>query len=334
MFDNENGTEIVQAGAMGEITKSEIQAQVDVAHRYPRSIKTFLQEAKTMATMTREIAESCIYSLPRGKDPITGPGVRLAEIAASTYGNLQIGARVVDSSGFAEVVAQGLAWDMERNVRIVTETRRNIQTKEGKRFTNDMVVVTGNAAASIALRNAVFRIVPKCYIDDIYRAAVECAVGDSKSFVATRAAWIARLNKAGVSTERILARLEKPSVEDLTLDDVEKIIGLGNAIKSKDVTFDEAFPAVVAAPAPAPPEQDGKRVSVGKSAQSKPVAKSEPTTKPVITPAEVTQLMNAAIESGDAKFAKTCEAALDGDFEALAACQERLKRTMREPGQD
>jgi hypothetical protein len=260
--ENETSVEIISASAIGEITKSEIQSQVDVAHKYPRSIKKFLLNAKTMATMTKEISESCIYALPRGRDPITGPSVRLAEIAASTYGNLQIGARVADSSGPTEVVSQGMAWDMENNVRISIETRRSILNKFGQRYSADMVAVTGNAGASIALRNAIFRIIPKCYIDEIYRTAVDTAVGDSKTFAATRTEWIARLNKTGISTDRILARFEKASVEDLTLEDIEKIIGLGNAIKNKDITLDEAFPAVKVAEPESAPAAEGHRMSL------------------------------------------------------------------------
>ena len=242
MSQDENSIEIIQAGAVGEITKSEILTQIEAAHRYPRQIKRFLADAKTMATFSQPIAESCIFSMPRAGGQLTGPSIRLAEIAASTYGNLQIGARIVDSTGHSEVVAQGMAWDMERNVRMVVESRRSILTKGGTRFTNDMVVMTGNAAASIALRNSIFRIIPKCYIDDIYSEVKLTAIGDMKSFIDTRNRWIAKLNKAGITTERVLARLERPSVEDMSIDDIEVLIGLENAVKAKEISGDEAFP--------------------------------------------------------------------------------------------
>jgi hypothetical protein len=328
-FDEENGMEIVRGNAVSEITRSEIQSQVEVAHQFPRSIKTFLREAKTMVTMNQEIAEACIYSLPRAGKPITGPSVRLAEIAANTYGNLQIGSRVVDSTGFSEVVAQGMAWDMERNVRIVIETRRNIQGKNGQRFTNDMIVVTGNAAASIALRNAIFRVVPKCYIDDIYKSAVGRAVGDSKTFVETRDRWISRVNKSKISTDRLLARLGRASIEDMTLEDIEILIGIDNAIRAKDCTIDEAFPVVEAAPAPAPPEQDGKRVSVNsrqataKPATSDPQPKSAPSnTDPAITPEQIKTIKRGAKYAGDKELVTLCEQGLEGDFAALSRLTE------------
>src|SRR5579872_4963852 len=107
---DETRIERVQSpSAMSAIVRSEVEAQLDAAHKYPRSITTFLQDAITLATTSQEIAESCMYSLPRGGKFITGPSVRLAEICASAYGNLQFGARVIDAEE-KEVVAQGAAW--------------------------------------------------------------------------------------------------------------------------------------------------------------------------------------------------------------------------------
>lgn len=251
--------QIVSEGMAGAIVRSEVEAQLSAAHKYPRSPKRFLQEAITLATLTQDVAEACIYSLPRGGKMIAGPSVRLAEIAASAYGNMQIGARVVNAEE-REVVAQGVAWDMEKNLRVTIEARRRITNKHGKRYDDDMIVVTGNAAASIALRNAVFRAIPRAYIEQIYQQVRRVAVGDAKSLVNRRSEVLDRLAKIGVPNDRVFQKLGVKGIEDIGLEQLEVLIGLGTAIKGGEMQLDDAFPAV--APAPAAPAQDGKRISM------------------------------------------------------------------------
>jgi hypothetical protein len=245
-FVDETTTAIVKVdtSVATALARNETEAQIDVARKYPRSVKRFMADAITLATLDQEIAESCIYTLPRGDKPISGPSIRLAEICASAYGNIHIGARVVGVEE-KEIVAQGVTWDLEKNVRVTIETRRRITDKNGRRYKDDMVTVTGNAAASIALRNSVFRVIPKAFVNKIYAQARAVAVGSASTLAERRATVFERLQKMGAFKERILARISKPSIEDVTIDDIETLIGLGTAIKSGDATVDETFPAPV-----------------------------------------------------------------------------------------
>lgn len=45
-----------------------------------------------------------------------------------------------------------------------------------------------------------------------------------------------------ITDDRILASLDKPSIDNVTLDDVTHLIGLGTAIRDGAQTVDEAFP--------------------------------------------------------------------------------------------
>lgn len=262
----------VSMNAVGAITKSEVEAQLDAAHKYPRSITRFLQEASNLACLTVEIAESCIYSLPRDGKTITGPSVRLAEICASAYGNLHVGARVLDAEE-KEIVSQGVAWDLQKNLRATIEVRRRITGRNGRRYSDDMVTTTGNAGASIALRNAIFRVIPRAYVNQIYDKARKVAVGDAKTLVNKRGELLDRLLKLGVTQDRVLLRLEKTGVEDIGVADLEVLIGLGTAIKQGETTIDEAFPAP--APSPAAPADDGKRMKIGSSKQAAPSVQAD-----------------------------------------------------------
>ena len=310
-------THLVRAevGALEAMTRSEVSVQLDAAHRYPRSIAKFLKDAKSLATLTPAIAESCMYSVPRGGKMLTGKSVRLAEIVASTWGNLHVGARVVDI-GEREVTAQAVVWDMEKNVRVTVEAQRSIWGKRG-RFDDDMIRVTGMAAISIALRNAVFRVVPGAYVDSIYDSAREVAVGDAKTLVERRDSALAKLAKSGATQERILARLGVRGVDDIALEHLEVLFGLHTAIKGGDVSVDEAFPAAAAPPVPAG-TPEGRRISLKKKqsaagaavatgqgstdaneASPPPAVKAAPAPVDLVNPTKLVQMLREACPEWD-----------------------------------
>jgi hypothetical protein len=233
----------VAGGVAGQIAKSEVEAQLDAAHKYPRSVKRFLTEAVTLATYNREIAGACMYAVPRGGKIIEGPSVRLAEICIAAYGNLHVGARVVGAED-KEVVSQGVCWDLEKNNRVTIEKRRKITDRNGNRFNEDMINVTGNAAASIALRDAAFRIIPRTYVNLVYESAKKVAVGEASTLAARRDEVFQKLVKMGAMPDRILARIGKPSIEDIGIAELQVLIGFGTAIHSGAEKVDDVFPPV------------------------------------------------------------------------------------------
>jgi hypothetical protein len=258
---------LVEQGAIAAITKSEVLAQLDAAHRYPRAITRFMKQAITLATINVATAESCMYALPRGGKTISGPSVRLAEICASSYGNIHVGARIVDI-GEREVTAQGVAWDLETNLRVSVEVNRRITDSKGKRYNDDMIAVTCAAACSIALRNAIFRVVPRAYIDQVYERCKRVAVGKAETLTQRRDEVLARLAKMGATQDRVLNALHLRGVDDITLEHLEQLIGMGTAIKQGDKTVDEMFPPVVSEVPGA--DQPGRKMSLKREAKPDP----------------------------------------------------------------
>jgi hypothetical protein len=241
--------EAIPATAIESLTRAETDAQITTAKRYPRSLAGFKAAALQMATLDPDTAASCFYVLPREGKKIEGPGVRLAEICASAWGNLRFGARIV-SEDDRFIVAQGTCHDLQTNVATSIEVRRRIRDRHGRKYSDDMVGVTSNAACAIALRNAVFKVIPKAFVEPIYLAAKRAAVGDEKTLGVRRDAAIAHFASLGVDKERVLAKLERQGIEDVTLKDLEVLRGLATAIGDGDTTVGEAF----ALPAPATPE--------------------------------------------------------------------------------
>ena len=110
-----------------------------------------------------------------------------------------------------------------------------------------MQVVTGNAACSIAARNAIFKVVPFAFVKPIYSAAKAAAVGDLTTLAERRTKMVAKFESLGVPAKKIFESLGKGGLEEIGLNELEHLIGLYGAIRDGDQTIDEAFPAPKAA---------------------------------------------------------------------------------------
>jgi hypothetical protein len=173
----------------------------------------------------------------------------MAEIALSCWQNIKAGSRIIADDG-KSITAQAVVIDLENNVSVSIEVRRRVTKKDGTRYSDDMVNTTANAACSIALRNAVFRVVPQALIRPVYERAKRVAVGDAKSLVAQRSGVVARLKQMGVEESRIFSAVGAAKIEDIDQDRLSVLIGFGTAIKDGETTIEEAFPAPVEAPRP------------------------------------------------------------------------------------
>ena len=248
---NQNPLEVVAASALEQMERASIDVQITTAKRYPRQLSTVKQQMLSFATLDVETAAGCFFTLPgrKGGDgkPIQGPSIRMAEIAISTFQNLRAGARVIADDGKV-ITAQGVCNDLQNNVCVTVEVKRRVTTKEGRRYSDDMVVMTGNAACSIALRNATFRVVPLALVKPIYEAAKRVAVGDAKTLVSRRADALAHFTTMGVTKEKVFAAVGGKALEDIGLEQLEILIGYANAIKEGDTTIDEVFNKAEEAP--------------------------------------------------------------------------------------
>jgi hypothetical protein len=223
------------------LMRTEIDMQVATAKRFPRSIETFLETAMSMATVDEDTAASCYYVLPRAKKDIVGPSIRLAEILVSCWGNLRSETRVGEAAE-KNVMADATVWDVQTNILHRSIIKRRITTNKGDRYNDDMIGMTGSAAAAIAFRNAAFKVIPGAYVNQIYERCRVVAAGDIKSLAQNRTEAFGYFKRFGVTDERILAILGKTGIADVDLKDVGKLRGIATAIKEKSTTIDEAFP--------------------------------------------------------------------------------------------
>ena len=246
--EGEQETEILDSStALEALNRSEIDIQIATAHKFKRSIGHFKKEALEMATIDEETAGSCFYALKRGDKVIQGPSVRLAEIVGSAWGNLRYGSRII-SIDDRFVVAQGACHDLEKNNSATIEVRRRITDRNGRRYNDDMIGVTSMAASSIALRNAIFKVVPFSYAKEIYQNCIKVAVGGAQTLATKRLAMVEYFGKMGVSQKMILDTLGKPTLQDVDLDDLALLKGFITAIKDGETTVDSIFKPADAEP--------------------------------------------------------------------------------------
>ena len=229
--------------AIFQADKALIDQQIATAHTFPRNLKRATDNSVAIVTMDKETAETCTYSVPRGGKAITGPSVYLAKIIAQQWGNMRVEAKVT-SVDAKQVTSHAVCWDLESNLAIKVEVKRSIVGRSG-RFNEDMITVTGNAANSIALRNAILAVVPKAVVDKVYRAAKETITGDvsdENKLKAKRRQVVDGLKGTyNVTEAEVLSAVGKASLDHLTSDDLVVLIGVGTAIKDGDTTVEYAF---------------------------------------------------------------------------------------------
>lgn len=271
IIDGDEPEQIESIGSLEAQTRGEVDIQIATAKKYPRSIKAFLSQTKDLVTVDEQTAESCFYRLPRGGKIIEGPSIRLAEIIASTWGHLRVECRIVDQdSRFIKVRA--VAWDLQNNNCWAQEVTRRITDKNGRTFNDDMIGVTSNAAASIALRNMIYRVVPRTYVNALVFLAKQVAVGDIATLGQRRGQALDHFAKLGVPNERVFKTLGVAGIEEITLDHLATLKGLATAIKEGSVQIDEAF----ADPAAESKPVSGAAAVLDKLNGSKPAETPEP----------------------------------------------------------
>lgn len=261
--------------ALESVTRGEVDMQVSTAKKYPRDMRRFLQGVENAVTKNPDVAATMFYVLPsRGQDnkPIEGPSARFAEVVASAWGNMRVEAMPLSDDG-RTVTAVATAWDMESNVLVRMATQKSVwSTKKDKRFPEFVVVSNTNAAASVAFRNAVLKVVPRAMWWPLYEKARRAAVGDMNKLAETAERWLAVFEKGSVSRKRVFAFLGKESVKDIGAGDINRLQGIYTSLTEGNAKPDDIFPPEEL---PEGNTDAGSRKTKGK-AKAKPAAEPEP----------------------------------------------------------
>lgn len=230
---------------------TEIDMQISTAKKYPRDLVKAMKNVRAMANLTPGISESCIYALSRkqknkktGKQEtkiIQGPSVRLAEIVGSQLGNMRSGARVVSNDG-RTITAQGYCHDLETNNFTVIEVKRRITTSEGRTYSEDLQIITGNAACKIAYRNAVFTTNPAALFQEIIDELIVKNRGTVLDLPKRRENAMKWFSQKGVTDVQIFEYFGVKNLEQIDLEMMEILSGMKSSILNGEFTVDDLFP--------------------------------------------------------------------------------------------
>lgn len=193
---------------------SEIQAMVFMAKQFPRNQ---IQAAdRILNACTRQtLADSAVYSYPRGGQSVEGPSIRLAEVLAQNWGNLDFGIRELSQENGVSTV-EAYAWDLETNVRQakVFQVAHKRMAKGGTKTLTDPRDIYEMVAnqGSRRLRACILSIIP----GDIVEAALaQCSVTQAASVGATPEEiketirkLTATMGKFGITAENIQERYQ------------------------------------------------------------------------------------------------------------------------------
>lgn len=176
-FVQQQGQSLASVTAAMATTRQaqEVQAAMVVAKKFPRNPGNSMNRILDACTR-RTLAESAMYSYPRGGQEVTGPSIRLAECIAQNWGNIDFGyIELEQKNNESQVMAY--AWDLETNTRqskVFTVPHRR-ETKSGAKpltDSRDIYELIANQAAR-RVRSCILAIIP----GDVIEAAVkQCEV--------------------------------------------------------------------------------------------------------------------------------------------------------------
>lgn len=237
--------QVIQPDQITAINSAEIDMQISTAKKYPRDLKKAKSNFLIMATVDEETAKKCFYKKPvDDKGTLAeGPSIRMAEIAVNVYGNIRYGARIVEESE-KWIKVQGMCIDLENNLAYTTDISRSIYSEKGKyRYSQNLIQTTTKAAMAIALRDAVFKVVPMGYFKAEMDKVKAKATGRGSQISLTERVENAftYFKKQGVTENQILELLNVRGKNEINEDHLETLVGLRTGIEDKEFTAEEAF---------------------------------------------------------------------------------------------
>lgn len=287
--------EVMPQQPLGIIERAQIDMQIATAKQFPRSLSEALDKAKTLACYSPLIASKCTYSVPQGGKKITGPSIRVAEIMATSWGNLRYGGRVL-SVGDRIVTCQGVCHDLETNVSVSVEVTRSIIDSNNHRYSDSMIVTTSMAGIAIGIRNAIFKVIPGAFVDEVLTAAQKVARGEDQGLEARLNSALAFFEDKGVKKARVFVALGIKGAQDVTWEHIDTLLGYATSIRVEDIPISEIFPNAPAPadakppkpPKPEPKVQPDPPPSTPKPKPESPAPKTEEVPTPPSSPTDVT----------------------------------------------
>ncbi len=222
---------------------AEVQARTMQAVGAPRNVNAAY--TRIMQACEREsLARKAMYSYPRGGQAVTGPSIRLAEVLAQNWGNIECGVKELSQAN-GESVMEAYAWDLETNFRdsktfTVPHVRHTRQGKKPLTDPRDIYEMSANNG-SRRKRACILAVIPADIIEaavDACRQTMESNLG--KNIEDATRNMLVGFKKLGVTQEHIEKKLEHPA-ENITAPELVELGNIFNAIKDGSAKAEEYF---------------------------------------------------------------------------------------------
>lgn len=208
-----------------------VQGKIISAKHYPRDQGQALKRIES-ACQRVKLAEQAMYSYSRGGQEITGPSIRLAEVLAQNWGNLEFGFREIERRN-GESVVLAYCWDLETNVTRaldfivphVRETKKGSYTITSERDIYEMIA----NQAQRRVRSSILAVMP----GDIVEAAIEACektLNSVEDLAARRSAIVKSFHELEISVDAIERRIGK-KVSALSMTDFVQLKKIYNSLR-------------------------------------------------------------------------------------------------------
>lgn len=295
------GMAVGTAMASGRVAQ-EVQAAMVVAKRFPRDEDNAV--ARILKACNRKsLAEQACYEYTKGTAKVTGPSIRLAEVLAQNWGNIDFGFVELErrkANGVGNSLVSTHAWDLETNTRrsIVFEVRHWRDTKGGGYAITDerdIYELIANQAAR-RMRACILAVIPGDIQDAAVDACDKTLAGQSSEPLSDRVrVMLAKFLDVSVTKDMIEAKLGH-KIDAITQQQFARLGKIFTSIRDGVGTVVEHFP-----PAPSDKPSTLGDLAGGKTTDKQKAngEKAKTETKPVPTEAKPEATETATLSAGE-----------------------------------
>ncbi len=224
---------------------SEIKGKMFLARQFPRDPDWSLQNV-FKECQRPELAAAAQYEYTKGDTVVKGPSIRLVEVLARHWGNIDSGVTEIDSSD-GKTTIKCYAWDLETNVsdEKTFSVKHERSTKKGSYKLTDERDIYETVANKGARRKraCLLAVMPGWYVDaaiDACNETLKASLTDGKSMEEVIENIVTAFAEFNITPEQISEKLSKP-IDKLSKNDVVKLRHLYSAIKDGFVKATDAF---------------------------------------------------------------------------------------------
>ena len=254
---------------MGEYQESkalsEIKGKMFLARQFPREPEWALQNVLRECERP-ELAASAQYEYPKGDTVVKGASIRLVEVLARHWGNIDCGIQEIESDGNSTTI-KCYAWDLETNVsdEKTFSVKHERSTRKGSyKLTDerDIYEMVANKGAR-RKRACLLAVMPGWYVEAALAACektLQASLTDGKSMEEVIESIVSAFGEFSITPEQIAEKVGK-DVDKLTKNDVVKLRHLYSAIKDGFVKAADAFGLAPAANPALPSDSEESALS-------------------------------------------------------------------------